>query len=774
MEPADTLNGRGADSEEAPIKVVAPHPPASGFARLQRQVLSALHKGWDVTSYYLNCEWLALGHWPSLALLLTIVVGLCFAVGFSAKPIKNAVTLGVEFGGGYTMLYSCVQKENSTVTVTDETLQAQGQAIYDICVSNGLPNSKVSVLRPDKVQVVIPGVDDKEQIAPVLAAFEDLPLGMEIRSAMSMGGDTGSQDLQDTILAAGVAFAIVWGCLVFRYFAAGLLGLFLCVVYIWLHMIFFNASTYALSDAAIVAVVLNIGLGADAHIIAFEQCRLSFATLPRNSPRELGLEALTRALRIAMVTVLEANVSTILAMVVLYGVGTGATVEFAFTVMISVCASMIVNVLLARVLLRLCWNAELMAIGGFFGDKGPNYDDDRRATFTKVQKYVLIPYWKPARKVNTDFIRLWWIGFIATMAVIIAGSVCLGTKGLNWGVDYSAGTSVSMIIPPPYDYTCEDVTKYAQRKSNATVSTCSIADQGHVELRFKDALDPHKVQLIIFRITSVLGGPIVYNESVLGGPIVYNESVLGGPIVYNEYTIDSSLAVEQSRRAIAAMIVAAVVTCAFLLLRFGPGFSAAGFISLASAGLFAICCFAMGGYEVNLPIISAVLTVFSYAINDCVVVFDRIRFEMVHEPQPPSTNPELRAVVNRAMGLVTIRSLLTLAVVMVCSVCLVGLGPQGLESFSLAITFGLLNASYTTILICAPFSYMVRTWVMAYRRRKSGTAGQPGTPPTPPGPKSQHGSKLWGGSSTGSFRRLASTKDSGSSSTEPEVATPAE
>lgn len=59
---------------------------------------------------------------------------------------------------------------------------------------------------------------------------------------------------------------------------------------------------------------------------------------------------------------------------------------------------------------------------------------------------------------------------------------------------------------------------------------------------------------------------------------------------------------------------------------------------------------------------------------------------------------------------------------------------------------------------------MIRTWVMAYMRGKSGAAGQPDTPPTPPGPKSQHGSKLWGGSSTGSFRRQVSTKDSGSSS----------
>ena len=142
-----------------------------------------------------------------------------------------------------------------------------------------------------------------------------------------------------------------------------------------------------------------------------------------------------------------------------------------------------------------------------------------------------------------------------------------------------------------------------------------------------------------------------------------------------------------------------------------------------------------------MPIVSAILTVFSYAINDCVVVFDRIRFEMDRPPAP--TNPlQLRNTVNRAMvskgerrsswgrclsgwscpgkqlqrpvhtttlmclsalpgllcsfplqGLVTIRSLLTLAVVMVCSICLVGIGPEGLMSFALAITFGLLNAT---------------------------------------------------------------------------------
>jgi preprotein translocase subunit SecD len=82
--------------------------------------------------------------------------------------------------------------------------------------------------------------------------------------------------------------------------------------------------------------VLNIGLAADAHIIAFERVREDLHVLPRDAPRALGLSTLLSALRISFITVMEANITTMLAMVVLYGVGTGGTVEFAFTVILSV------------------------------------------------------------------------------------------------------------------------------------------------------------------------------------------------------------------------------------------------------------------------------------------------------------------------------------------------------------------------------------------------------------------------------------------------------
>ena len=87
---------------------------------------------------------------------------------------------------------------------------------------------------------------------------------------------------------------MVWVLLILRYRAAGFIGCMLSCVFIWLLLVFYTCSTYALSEAAIVAIVLNIGLAADAHIIAFERAREdllsdsedAFFLRGRRAPRE--------------------------------------------------------------------------------------------------------------------------------------------------------------------------------------------------------------------------------------------------------------------------------------------------------------------------------------------------------------------------------------------------------------------------------------------------------------------------------------------------------
>ena len=94
---------------------------------------------------------------------------------------------------------------------------------------------------------------------------------------------------------------------------------------------------------------------------------------------------------------------------------------------------------------------------------------------------------------------------------------------------------------------------------------------------------------------------------------------------------------------------------------------------------------------------------FTFTVNDCVVVADFIRTE--RSTRRPANSLQLKAVVNEALGRVLIRSLLTLAMLIVCSLCMVYMGAEPLHAFSLAITFGIVSAAYTTILLVAPMYY---------------------------------------------------------------------
>lgn len=89
-------------SIQAPQKLEAAPPQRAAGAL--RRTLQAAQRAWDVAAYGLNCEWLALPRWPSMALLALLVVGLSLAVGLTASSVKDSVTLGVEFGGGYSMM----------------------------------------------------------------------------------------------------------------------------------------------------------------------------------------------------------------------------------------------------------------------------------------------------------------------------------------------------------------------------------------------------------------------------------------------------------------------------------------------------------------------------------------------------------------------------------------------------------------------------------------------------------------------------------------------
>ncbi len=89
---------------QAPAELRASPPPPSGSRGPVAAAKAVVHRVFDGISYALNCEWLALPRWPSAILLVVLLLGLGLAVGLSAGTVVDDVTLGVEFGGGYSLL----------------------------------------------------------------------------------------------------------------------------------------------------------------------------------------------------------------------------------------------------------------------------------------------------------------------------------------------------------------------------------------------------------------------------------------------------------------------------------------------------------------------------------------------------------------------------------------------------------------------------------------------------------------------------------------------
>lgn len=245
-----------------------------------------------------------------------------------------------------------------------------------------------------------------------------------------------------------------------------------------------------------------------------------------------------------------------------------------------------------------------------------------------------------------------------------------------------------MVLPANGTYTADDVSSNIEDIGGHSVATAAVGPEGHVNVRFDDVLSTYAVKKIITGLKHVYGKPITFVES----------------------TVDPLVADQLVHHGILAIIIAAIIVTAFVLFRFGPGFAASGFVGLASAGIFSLMCFAIGGYEIDVTFVAAVLTVFSYAINDCVVVFDRIRYDL--REAEITTVKELRDIVNMSLSKVTIRSLLTLMTVFVCSMVVAYMGAEPLHAFSLAITFGLISVAYSTLLIVSPLWYGLRALTM--------------------------------------------------------------
>jgi len=291
------------------------------------------------------------------------------------------------------------------------------------------------------------------------------------------------------------------------------------------------------------------------------------------------------------------------------------------------------------------------------------------------------------RKVpNLDFFRFHKLCFALSALLVAISIVSLAVRGLNLGVDFAGGIVIEVRTPEPADL--------GQMRS-----TLNALDIGDVALQeFGSPRD------VLIRLERQAGGEEAEMQAVqrireaLGPNLEYRRVEVVGPKVGRELVQDGVLAIVLSLAGILA----------YMAFRFGWRAGLSGVLAILHDCLTTIGLFSVTGLQFDLNTVAAVVTIAGFSINDTVVIDDRIR-----ENSRKYKAMDFRDLINRSVNETMSRTIITNGLVLLAAIALVAFGGPVLFNFSLALLWGVIVGTYSTIYVAAPLE-----WFLSARGRK--------------------------------------------------------
>src|SRR3954451_2763190 len=299
-----------------------------------------------------------------------------------------------------------------------------------------------------------------------------------------------------------------------------------------------------------------------------------------------------------------------------------------------------------------------------------------------------------------DFMAWHKLGFALSLLLTLASIVLFSTVGLNYGIDFKGGTLIEVRVTSGP----ADLADMRQKLDALHIGEPSLQGFGpptDVLIRLPrqpggDAEQEKAVQLV----RQALGSGVEYRRTEVVGPSVGSELIRAGVI---------------------ATILALFAIAAYIWFRFEWQFGVGGMISTLHDVITTVGLFALFQLEFNLTTLAAILTIAGYSVNDTVVIYDRVRESLRKYPRMP-----FRDLITLALNETLSRTILTVATTALAVLALLFLGGEVLRGFSIAMLWGIVIGSYSSLFIAAPLLYYVQPNRAAIAR--SSEPAQPGAP----------------------------------------------
>lgn len=541
---------------------------------------------------------------------------------------------------------------------TAENLGKQIAIVYDgKTISNPVVQSEI-----DGGQAYIDGMASYEEAENLASTIRIGGLQLELEELRSnvVGAQLGEEAISTSLLAGAIGLAIVLVFMCIVYLLPGFASSIALIIYTGLTLVLLNAFNITLTLPGIAGIVLSIGMAVDANVIIFARVREELA----------AGRAVKSALRIgfqkALSAIIDGNITTLIAALVLGLKGTGSVKGFAQTLALGVVVSMFTALFITRIIIF-----SLYAIG-----------------FRDVKFYGA----KKTTKVR-NFLGKKAVCFAISGVIILGGlgimgyHAAKGQRAFKYSLEFMGGTSTNVTFNE--DYSIKEI------DSKVVPVVEKITKDANVQTQKVDGSNA-----VIIKTRSLdLEEREAFNKAMVDNFDV-DESLI------TSENISSTVSSEMRSDAVVALLIATACMLLYIWFRFKDvRFATSAVIALLNDVLFVVVFYGVARISVGNTFIACILTMVGYSINSTIVIFDRIREELKVQKR----NEDLATLVNRCISETLTRSIYTNFTTFVMVVILFILGVSSVKEFAAPLMVGIVGGTFSSITITGALWYIMRT-----------------------------------------------------------------
>ena len=529
-------------------------------------------------------------------------------------------------------------------------------------------------------------MDEATDLTNVLKSGK-LPAPATIVQEQVVGPSLGAESIRAGLISFIIAFVLVLLYMFIFYKGAGLVAdaaLLTNVLLLFGALASFGA---VLTLPGIAGLVLTLGMAVDANVIIYERIKEEI-----KAGKGLG-KAVHDGYANAYSAIIDGQVTTLLTGLVLFFFGSGPIKGFATTLIVGIITSVLTSIFITRLIIDDRVNK----------GKNVSFEWDWSKNFLK--------------NTNVDFIGARKYSYIISGALILIAIGSIAFKGFTYGVDFTGGRTYVVRFDQPV--TAEAVRSAVNNTFNAADPESSVEVKQFGSDAQMKITTSYKVKDESSAVDTEIEGMLFqalkgfYKEDLTQADFV---STLDNPNgIISSDKVGASIASDIKRSAIISVLLALLIIFAYIAWRFkGWSWGLGGVVSLAHTAIILIGFFSLfsGILPFNLDVdqtfIAAILTIIGYAINDNVVIFDRIRENLGLHP-----NDDFKDTVNRSLNATLTRTVNTSVSTLLPMLAIAIFGGESIRGLAVALILGILIGTYASIMIGTPVMYDVTKKVNA-------------------------------------------------------------